>query len=133
MSETNERLDGICQNISRVGVLNALHACRPGHPLNKGNNRCWQNAFAMVAQMGGYDIDRSDIDWLERKAQSEANGEISQIKECMSRLEDYPKGAMIRGDKIGDEVTLDQMVSLGLITSRMIGKKAPVRLVQLKA
>lgn len=134
MCEITEHLNNICRNITRANTLNALHACRPDHPLNKGNNWCWRDASALVKQLDWTtrsSIDHADLDWLERMAKAEANDEFSPVNVALRRFSKFPRGAMIRGDKIADSAILDEMVSAGLITSQMTGKKSPVRVVQL--
>lgn len=95
MDEINERLDRICENIGRAQTLNALHACRPGHPLNKDNDFCWRNAQMLVAQLDGFtrrDIDPHDILWLEkmaRKEQRDAQAPLSENDGLRQWVRDY--------------------------------------------
>ena len=63
-------IDAICKMTTRPQTLNALHACRDGHPLGRGNNYKWRNAHAMACQ--NRDINSAAIDWLEKKAVNEA-------------------------------------------------------------
>jgi hypothetical protein len=73
--ETNERIDRICECIGKSNTLNALHACRDGHPWNKNNNWCWRNAFWLVKQLDytSYsDIPMEDREWLQHMATKEA-------------------------------------------------------------
>ncbi len=70
MSDT-ERLNALCANTTRANVLNALHACRPNHPLGRGNAYKWRNAYSLVQQKQ-VDFLTADIDWLHDKALDES-------------------------------------------------------------
>ncbi len=63
-------LDRICSQITEADTLNALHACRPGHPLN--NKFQWRNAYALICQRPSYEVDGDVVAWLEKQAQKEA-------------------------------------------------------------
>lgn len=64
-------IDQITAQTTKPEVLNALHACRPGHPLN--NKFQWRNAYTLAAQNGGYFGIHSDaIEWLKEQAIREA-------------------------------------------------------------
>jgi hypothetical protein len=62
-------IDTICKMTTRPQTLNALHACRDGHPLGKNNNWKWRNAAAMVFL--NPDISMSARDWVEKQASAE--------------------------------------------------------------
>lgn len=51
--EINEKLDAIAEAIGSMGasadLLNALHACRPGHPLNEAAFSPFLNLAFMLA------------------------------------------------------------------------------------
>jgi hypothetical protein len=59
-TEINRRLDRIAQNITSAEVLNAVHACRPGHPLGRNNEMRWLNAATMCCRY----VSSRDIEWL---------------------------------------------------------------------
>ena len=63
-------LDRICSQTTNPQMLNALHACRPNHPLN--NKFQWRNAHALAAQRPSYEISCADTDWLAKEAAKEA-------------------------------------------------------------
>jgi hypothetical protein len=70
------RLDGICEQIARAEVLNALHACRPGHPWNLTAEYPWRNAYAMVRALPfAARVRREDEDWLRQRMEIEGDGE----------------------------------------------------------
>jgi hypothetical protein len=63
-------LDRICSQTTNPETLNALHACRPGHPLN--NPFQWRNAYALATQRQGYfEIERAAVEWLAEQANKE--------------------------------------------------------------
>lgn len=68
--EINERIDEIQQDIERVSAeaRNALHACRPGHPLGKDKDRCllFRNAAFVLGGRSG--VSSSHIQWLNKTA-----------------------------------------------------------------
>lgn len=72
--DINVIIDRICKSTTRPDTLNALHACRPGHPWNKDNLYCWRNASSLVAQDRNciFGIGARDRDWLERQSRKEA-------------------------------------------------------------
>lgn len=72
MTDT-ERLDALCACTSKPTVLNALHACRDGHPLGRGNAYKWRNAWSLVASQT-VDFLGVNTDWLHDKALDEAGG-----------------------------------------------------------
>lgn len=61
-------IDDICQMTTRVSTLNALHACREGHPWN--NPKQWYNAWAAAVQ--DINISIAAVAWLNDKARKEA-------------------------------------------------------------
>jgi hypothetical protein len=72
--ESDGRLDAICQELGRSnsGTLNALHACREGHPLGRGNIWKWRNANCLVRQHVNYPFLSFDqLDWLSQMAHEE--------------------------------------------------------------
>jgi hypothetical protein len=66
-------LDQICNMTKSPTMLNALHACRPGHPLN--NKFQWRDAWALAAQRPAYELDCAVTAWLAKQARHEANQE----------------------------------------------------------
>lgn len=68
-SDINNRLDTICRQTTAPSVLNALHACRDGHPLNRDNKYCWRNAHSIALRDRG--ISSRDTDWLASMAKIE--------------------------------------------------------------
>lgn len=61
------RLDEIACAAHSAELKNAIHACRPSHPLNKTAVRPFLNAWwmAVPAHSG---ISMADCDWLESEA-----------------------------------------------------------------
>jgi len=66
-------IDKICELTNKPSLLNALHACRDGHPLNKTADRPWRNAHFVAMQQPSYVIPTDACDWL--LSQSRARGE----------------------------------------------------------
>ncbi len=66
---TEWTLDKVCEQTMRPSMLNALHACRQGHPFNKGAYRPWYNAFLMA--VSHREITAEAIRWLGDKADAE--------------------------------------------------------------
>lgn len=68
-------IDQICQQTTNPSLLNALHACRDGHPLNKITPAPFFNAYMLAAQQPyAKRPDSLAIDWL--LAQSQMRGEV---------------------------------------------------------
>jgi hypothetical protein len=70
--ETNCRLDGIALAMTRADAINAIHACRPNHPLGRNNPYKWRNAAMAVFRS---DVSSKDRDWLKKMADAEAASE----------------------------------------------------------
>lgn len=66
--ELNFRLDGIAVDMTRAEAINAVHACRPNHPLGRNNPYKWRNAAASVFRS---DVSGKDRDWLNKMADQE--------------------------------------------------------------
>ena len=64
-------IDQICGQTTNPQMLNALHACRPNHPLNHPYQ--WRNAHALAAQRPSYEISSASFEWLAKKASEEAD------------------------------------------------------------
>lgn len=64
-------LDYLASHTTSTETLNALHACRPGHPWNKGNTHCWRNAYALVLGRT-MDFLSADLRRLASRANTEA-------------------------------------------------------------
>ena len=62
-------IDQICLGAKSAEFLNALHACRDGHPLNGPYQ--WRNAHAIAVQRATREVDSVALDWLRRKADIE--------------------------------------------------------------
>lgn len=60
-------IDQITKHTRNAELLNALHACRPGHPLS--NSYAFRNAFTLASQ--SRDIPMRAVRWLEAKANDE--------------------------------------------------------------
>jgi hypothetical protein len=67
---TQQRLNALCACTTDATILNALHACRPGHPLGRDNAWKWRNAWTLVKQRP-LAFEWPDLEWLERQACSE--------------------------------------------------------------
>jgi hypothetical protein len=63
-------IDRICELTTSPTMLNALHACRPGHPLGKDTIYPWRNAWCLAGQHR--EIPLSAFVWLGSKASDEA-------------------------------------------------------------
>lgn len=68
---TREKIDDLCQRTTKPDVLNALHACREGHPAGRGNVWKWRNAYSLVAQ-NTMDFLGADTRWIHDAAKREA-------------------------------------------------------------
>ena len=64
-------LDKLCQKTNNPAMLNALHACRIGHPWNKAADRPWRNALFLARQQSIFVFSGADIAWLEKQAERE--------------------------------------------------------------
>lgn len=70
----NEHIDAIAKAMTKSETLNALHACREGHPLGKDNPYKFRNAIALVSQSSFLDlrdVPHSAIAWLKKMAEQE--------------------------------------------------------------
>jgi hypothetical protein len=81
---TDWTLDKICSLTTKPEVLNALHACRPGHPWNKTAKNPWRNAWFIASQQPSYVISCDATAWLEKQAKEE---EIEQLSHDALRSE----------------------------------------------
>ena len=70
MDDLDHRLDELCQRTRSPFILNALHACRPGHPLGQDNHTKWRSAQAMIAQYAR-DFAGVDTRWIDAEAEAE--------------------------------------------------------------
>lgn len=59
-------LDQICQMTKKASTLNALHACREGHPLNKFTDKPFWNAAVVASQ--DRNINMTALQWLTDQA-----------------------------------------------------------------
>lgn len=64
-------IEAFCQETNRPAVLNALHACIPGHPFGRNNPTKWRNAWTIVCQHPT-DFSCCDTSWLAKQAMLEA-------------------------------------------------------------
>lgn len=71
---TVEILNTICEQTAYPNMLNALHACRPRHPLNHAWQ--WRNAHALALHR---EIDSEAVHWLAIRASMEAMGDEGDI------------------------------------------------------
>jgi hypothetical protein len=62
-------LDRICSLTNNPQMLNALHACRPNHPLN--NRYQWRDAWFLACQRPSYEISNDATGWLAKQAAKE--------------------------------------------------------------
>lgn len=73
MTETTEMLDSIATTIGENGgsseLLNAVHACRPGHPLNARAEAPFQNLRFMLAGRGL--VTGAQADWIVKQSGQE--------------------------------------------------------------
>ncbi len=67
--EINMVLDEICSEARTCEMKNALHACRPGHPLNKNAAWPFKNALFVAATNRG--ISAWSLTWLKEMAAKE--------------------------------------------------------------
>lgn len=65
-------VDQVCRMTTSPTLLNALHACRAGHPLNKTNRLPFAEALFIACQHP--EISGTAIAWLEREAEKERDG-----------------------------------------------------------
>ncbi len=73
-------IDSICQETKNPTLLNALHACRPGHPLGKGQTAPFYNAYFLAMQQDYFhSLPHWAEDWLLK--QSKNNNEKLPMKE----------------------------------------------------
>lgn len=61
-------INELCKRTNNAEMLNALHACRDGHPRNHAHQ--WRNAYGMASQYPA-DFKASDIAWLKSQAELE--------------------------------------------------------------
>jgi hypothetical protein len=66
--EHHMTIDEICQMTTNAQLLNALHACRHGHPWNTPGTNHFQNAWFLAAQRPSYEINCAATDWLKKQA-----------------------------------------------------------------
>ena len=66
-------LNEICQMTENPELLNALHACREGHPMNGAFQ--WRNAHSLAIQ--SRDTTLSAVFWLKTRADKEAHDAVS--------------------------------------------------------
>jgi hypothetical protein len=71
---TDQRIDQLCGQTTSPAVLNALHACRTGHPLGHRNPWKFRNLWALVSQHT-VEFLGTDTDWLRDAASAEAAAE----------------------------------------------------------
>ena len=60
-------LDEICAMTKKAHVLNALHACRLGHPLGKDVRNPWFEAWFLCCQQPSYEISGLALQWLREQ------------------------------------------------------------------
>lgn len=72
-------IDRICELTTSPTMLNALHACRPGHPLGKDMFYPWRNAWVLASQHR--EIPMTALLWLGVAAQDEATKQTWKLDE----------------------------------------------------
>jgi hypothetical protein len=69
-AEINERIDQIQQEADRISAeaRNTLHACRPGHPLGRGQDRTdlFRNAAFTLSMRSS--VSSAHVQWLNKMA-----------------------------------------------------------------
>lgn len=73
-------LDTICAKTTNPSFLNALHACRPLHPLSQYTPRPWTVAAFIARQQPSWTISGTDIEWLETQARERGEHGLSAAK-----------------------------------------------------
>lgn len=63
-------IDSLCEQTLDAETLNALHACRDGHPMGRGKSRQENYLNAASVCCGQIEFTTADIQWLERQAHS---------------------------------------------------------------
>ena len=63
-------IDDLCRMTTRPSTLNALHACRPGHPLGGFTRTPWNDALWAVSQ--NPDFAGASVEWVRRRAATES-------------------------------------------------------------
>lgn len=77
--DMNERLDGIALALPRrPSLLNAVHACRPNHPLGRGDAYKWRNLLWAIAQADATSVGRGVAERDRRWAKAQADAEAAQ-------------------------------------------------------
>ena len=68
-----EHISAICLAMYKPTAtqLNALHACRPGHPLGQNDNYKFRNAKLMAHCVQYVDRPHVSLKWLEKMAKRE--------------------------------------------------------------
>ena len=61
-------IDNLCRETTNAEMLNTLHACRDGHPLN--NSHQWRNAYVMASQRR-HEFSGAMVAWLRERAEQE--------------------------------------------------------------
>jgi hypothetical protein len=64
-------IDQVCQMTTNPTMLNALHACRPDHPLGKTTPAPWSDALFLARQQKSYVFSGAVLDWIEKQAAAE--------------------------------------------------------------
>ncbi len=65
---TDWTIDRICELTKKPEMLNALHACREGHPWNKSAVNPWLSAWFLCGQQPGYYMPADATAWLRKQA-----------------------------------------------------------------
>jgi hypothetical protein len=68
---TEFTIDGLCEQTTNPTMLNALHACRPNHPLHKTTERPWTSAYFLARQQKSWIFTGAALAWLEQQAAKE--------------------------------------------------------------
>lgn len=65
-TETDQILDTICNQTKNPTLLNALHACREGHPWNIPGKNHFYNAWFVATQRR--EINNAELNWLHTQS-----------------------------------------------------------------
>lgn len=71
---TNQMLDEIAEKLSHyrsATLLNAVHACRPGHPLNQAISNPFSNLRFMMSGWGNMGLTAKQLRWIDGQAAEE--------------------------------------------------------------
>lgn len=83
-NQSDWTLDKICALVTGAEALNALHACRPNHPLGRGQRAPYRNAaFTIAGRLG---IPPSAVEWLNKQADARLEPSIADLLKTSKAL-----------------------------------------------